>query len=114
MDVDYCVLASGERNFPYHFHATALEIYFALKGHTLVRTEAGVEDFKGSANTGCRPGDTHQIINDSGEERLGSFAMPNSKSLSTGVSTPETHCRVMDILQQVLSLQITSEAYLQR
>ena len=68
VDVGYCVLASGERNFPYHFHATAWEIYFALKGHALVRTAAGVEDFKAGANTSCRPGDAHQIINYSGEE----------------------------------------------
>ena len=64
-DVALCRIPPGRKNFPYHAHSAQWEFYHVISGCGTVRDEAGETKIETGDAFVFKPGEPHQIINDS-------------------------------------------------
>ena len=67
-DVEICRIPPGKSNFPYHSHSAQWEFYHVISGRGAVRQSDGVTPIQAGDAFLFKPGEAHQIINDSDEE----------------------------------------------
>lgn len=66
-DVERVTLPAGKKNFPLHAHAAQTEYYIILSGTGRALDGSGQpHPLRAGDHLICRPGEAHQIINDSG------------------------------------------------
>jgi uncharacterized cupin superfamily protein len=76
-DLEHAVLPAGKRNYPYHSHATAWEMYYAISGSAQMRLNGKVLDFQAGEVMMCPPGCAHQLINN-GKENFEYLVIANN------------------------------------
>jgi uncharacterized cupin superfamily protein len=68
-DVERVTIPPGKKNYPYHAHAAQTEYYIVLAGSGQALDEAGrLVPIRAGDHFICRPGEAHQIFNDSERE----------------------------------------------
>jgi uncharacterized cupin superfamily protein len=64
-DVEICRIPSGKSACPYHSHSAQWEFYHVISGRGLVRHQDGQTPIEAGDAFLFRPGEPHQLINDS-------------------------------------------------
>jgi uncharacterized cupin superfamily protein len=67
-DVEICRIPPGKTPYPYHSHSAQWEFYHVLSGKGVVRHQEGTTPIEAGDAFIFKPGEAHQIINDSGED----------------------------------------------
>lgn len=67
-DLEYIRLPGGSSLCPYHWHSAQWELYVIVSGTGVVREEIGVTKVKAGDAFIFRPGEAHQIMNESKED----------------------------------------------
>jgi uncharacterized cupin superfamily protein len=67
-DVEICRLPPGKRNYPYHSHSAQWEFYHVISGKGLARHADGNTPIEAGDAFLFKPGEAHQLINDSAED----------------------------------------------
>ena len=96
-DVEICRIAPGQTPYPYHSHSAQWEFYHVISGRGVVRHQDGTSPITAGDAFLFKPGEPHQVINDSSEELIlyvvadnpfgESYYYPDSKKW--GVNSPE-------------------------
>lgn len=69
-DVEICRIPPGKTPYPYHSHSAQWEFYHVLSGKGLVRHAEGKTPIEAGDAFIFRPGEPHQLINDSVEDLI--------------------------------------------
>ncbi len=69
-DVEICRIPPGKTPYPYHSHSAQWEFYLVIAGEGSVRDQEGTSPIQTGDAFIFRPGQPHQIINDSTEDLL--------------------------------------------
>ena len=69
-DVEICRIPPGKRAYPYHSHGAQWEFYHVISGRGTVRDEAGLTPIESGDAFLFKPGEAHQLINDSAEDLI--------------------------------------------
>lgn len=64
-DVDLCRVSPGKAVCPFHSHSAQWEFYHVVSGRGQARDEGGLTPIEAGDSFIFRPGEAHQIINDS-------------------------------------------------
>lgn len=67
-DVQICRIPPGKRRCPYHLHTSQWEFFHVISGTGKVRHKDGVTALESGDAFIFRPGEPHQLINDSAED----------------------------------------------
>ncbi len=67
-DVEICRIAPGKTPYPYHSHSAQWEFYHVISGSGLVRHQGGTTPVVAGDAFIFKPGEPHQITNDSAED----------------------------------------------
>lgn len=67
-DVEICRIPPGKKNYPYHSHSAQWEFYHVISGKGLVRHAGGSTPIEAGDAFIFKPGEPHQLINDSSED----------------------------------------------
>ena len=67
-DVEICRIPPGKIAYPYHSHSAQWEFYHVLSGHGVVRDEFGRHEVEPGDAFLYRPGEAHQLINESDDD----------------------------------------------
>jgi uncharacterized cupin superfamily protein len=69
-DVEICRIPPGKTNYPYHSHSAQWEFYHVMAGRGSVRHQEGATPIEPGDAFIFRPGEPHQIINDSAHDLI--------------------------------------------
>ncbi len=69
-DVEICRIPPGKTPYPYHAHSTQWEFYHVISGSGVVRHKEGTTPIEMGDAFIFRPGEPHQIINNSSRDLL--------------------------------------------
>jgi uncharacterized cupin superfamily protein len=69
-DVEILRISPGQVPYPYHSHSAQWEFYHVISGRGSVRHEGGTTPVETGDAFIFKPGEPHQLINDSGEDLL--------------------------------------------
>ncbi len=69
-DVEICRIPPGKTPYPYHSHSAQWEFYHVISGKGLVRHAEGTTSIEGGDAFIFKPGEPHQLINDSAEDLI--------------------------------------------
>ena len=69
-DVEILRIPPGKSPYPYHSHSAQWEFYHVISGTGVVRDESGRTGIEAGEAFLFRPGEAHQIINESGEDLI--------------------------------------------
>ena len=69
-DVEICRIPPGKTPYPYHSHSAQWEFYHVISGKGLVRHAAGKTPIATGDAFIFKPGEPHQLINDSAEDLI--------------------------------------------
>jgi len=67
-DVEICRIPPGKIPYPYHSHSAQWEFYHVISGKGLVRHAEGKTSVEAGDAFIFKPGEPHQLINDSAED----------------------------------------------
>jgi uncharacterized cupin superfamily protein len=67
-DVEICRIAPGKMPYPYHSHSAQWEFYHVISGRGVVRHKDGVTPIEAGDAFMFKPGEPHQITNDSAQD----------------------------------------------
>jgi uncharacterized cupin superfamily protein len=67
-DVEICRIPPGKAPYPYHSHSAQWEFYHVISGSGKVRHQDGTTDIEAGDAFVFRPGEPHQLINDSAQD----------------------------------------------
>ena len=67
-DVEICRIPPGKKNCPYHSHSAQWEFYHVISGKGLARHKDGTTPIEAGDAFLFKPGELHQLINDSTED----------------------------------------------
>ena len=67
-DVEICRISPGKTPYPYHSHSAQWEFYHVISGKGLVRHAEGTTPIEAGDAFLFKPGEPHQLINDSAED----------------------------------------------
>jgi uncharacterized cupin superfamily protein len=67
-DVEICRIAPGKSPYPFHSHSAQWEFYHVLSGRGKARAEEGLVEIREGDAFIFKPGEAHQLINDSDED----------------------------------------------
>lgn len=67
-DVEILRIAAGKVPYPYHSHAAQWEFYHVISGNGVARHEGGSTPITAGDAFIFKPGEAHQLINDSSED----------------------------------------------
>ena len=69
-DVEICRIPPGKTPYPYHSHSAQWEFYHVISGKGLVRHAEGKSPIEAGDAFIFKPGEPHQLINDSTEDLI--------------------------------------------
>jgi uncharacterized cupin superfamily protein len=69
-DVEICRIPPGKTAYPYHSHSAQWEFYHVISGRGLVRHAEGKTSIEPGDAFIFKPGEPHQLINDSPEDLI--------------------------------------------
>lgn len=69
-DVEICRIPPGQTPYPFHSHSAQWEFYHVISGQGLVRHKDGNTPIETGDAFLFKPGEPHQLINDSAEDLL--------------------------------------------
>ena len=69
-DVEICRIPPGKTPYPFHSHSAQWEFYHVISGKGLVRHKDGNTVIEAGDAFIFKPGEPHQLINDSGEDLI--------------------------------------------
>jgi uncharacterized cupin superfamily protein len=69
-DVEICRIPPGKIPYPYHSHSAQWEFYHVISGRGLVRHAEGKTPIEAGDAFLFKPGEPHQLINDSTEDLI--------------------------------------------
>lgn len=69
-DVEICRIPPGKTPYPYHSHSAQWEFYHVISGKGLVRHAEGKTPIETGDAFIFKPGEPHQLINDSAEDLI--------------------------------------------
>jgi uncharacterized cupin superfamily protein len=69
-DVEICRIPAGKAVCPYHSHSAQWEFYHVIQGTGKVRDASGLNPIVSGDAFIFKPGEAHQLINDSNEDLL--------------------------------------------
>lgn len=69
-DVEICRIAPGKTPYPYHSHSAQWEFYHVISGKGRVRHQDGHSAIAAGDAFLFKPGEPHQLINDSSEDLI--------------------------------------------
>lgn len=69
-DVEICRIPPGKVPYPYHSHSAQWEFYHVISGKGLVRHAGGKTPIEAGDAFLFKPGEPHQLINDSTEDLI--------------------------------------------
>lgn len=69
-DVEICRIPPGKSPYPYHSHSAQWEFYHVIAGSGLVRHQAGETAIESGDAFLFKPGEPHQVINNSSADLL--------------------------------------------
>lgn len=69
-DVEICRIPPGKTPYPYHSHSAQWEFYHVISGKGLVRHAEGMTPIEAGDAFIFKPGEPHQLINDSMEDLI--------------------------------------------
>jgi len=69
-DVEICRIPPGKTPYPYHSHSAQWEFYHVISGKGLVRHTEGTTPIEAGDAFIFKPGEPHQLINDSLEDLI--------------------------------------------
>jgi uncharacterized cupin superfamily protein len=69
-DVEICRIPPGQTPYPYHSHSAQWEFYHVISGKGLVRHKDGNTAIEAGDAFLFKPGEPHQLINDSAEDLI--------------------------------------------
>lgn len=69
-DVEICRILPGKTPYPYHSHSAQWEFYHVIYGKGLVRRAGGTTPIEAGDAFIFKPGESHQLINDSAEDLI--------------------------------------------
>lgn len=69
-DVEICRIPPGQTPYPYHSHSAQWEFYHVISGQGLVRHKDGTTTIAAGDAFLFKPGEPHQLINDSAEDLI--------------------------------------------
>lgn len=67
-DVEICRIPPGQAPYPYHLHSAQWEFYHVISGKGLVRHRDGKTPIEAGDAFLFKPGEPHQLINDSSQD----------------------------------------------
>ena len=67
-DVEILRIGPGKTPYPYHSHSAQWEFYHVISGRGLVRDQEGTTSMEAGDAFLFKPGEPHQLINDSAED----------------------------------------------
>jgi uncharacterized cupin superfamily protein len=96
-DVEICRIPPGKIPYPYHSHSAQWEFYHVISGKGTVRHQDGTTPIETGDAFIFKPGEPHQLINDSGQDLIVYVVADNPIGESSyypdsrkwGVSSPE-------------------------
>ena len=68
LDVEICRVPPGKTPYPYHSHSAQWEFYHIISGHGLIRHQDGTAPIQTGDAFIFKPGEPHQIINNSQQD----------------------------------------------
>ena len=69
-DVEICRIPPGKPNYPYHSHSAQWEFYHVISGKGRARHKDGTTPIEAGDAFLFKPGEPHQLINDSTEDLI--------------------------------------------
>ena len=69
-DVEICRIPPGQTPYPYHSHSAQWEFYHVISGTGIVRHMDATTAIEAGDAFICRPGEPHQITNDSAQDLI--------------------------------------------
>ena len=69
-DVEICRIPPGQTPYPYHSHSAQWEFYHVISGKGLARHQDGTTLIEAGDAFLFKPGEPHQLINDSAEDLI--------------------------------------------
>ena len=69
-DVEICRIPPGQVPYPYHSHSAQWEFYHVISGKGQVRHSEGITDVEAGDAFLFKPGEPHQLINNSSEDLI--------------------------------------------
>ena len=69
-DVEICRIPPGKTPYPYHSHSAQWEFYHVISGKGLVRHAEGTTPIESGDAFLFKPGEPHQLINDTTEDLI--------------------------------------------
>jgi len=69
-DVEICRIPPGKKNYPFHSHSAQWEFYHVISGKGLARHKDGTTPIETGDAFLFKPGEPHQVINDSAEDLI--------------------------------------------
>jgi uncharacterized cupin superfamily protein len=82
-DIEIARIPPGKMNCPYHSHSAQWEFYHVISGSGLARDEAGRHPIKAGDAFIYKPGEAHQLINNS-EDELVLFVVADNPTGESG------------------------------
>jgi uncharacterized cupin superfamily protein len=67
-DVEILRIPAGKTPYPYHSHSAQWEFYHVISGHGTVRHQGGLTPIEPGDAFLFRPGEPHQLLNDSADD----------------------------------------------